>query len=118
MMVIVRIDECLASAQLKKVRFSTTGIFVSELSFKVAQLKGFWREEGPDVESILIRGAVATIIVGAKEETVIALSSRTHRRRAHNSAEKLHAPARWFQSHRVFGRLHVHVCERWYRCYR
>jgi NitT/TauT family transport system substrate-binding protein len=45
-------------AQLKKVRFSTTGISVSELPFKVAQLKGFYREEGLDVEMILIRGAV------------------------------------------------------------
>ena len=45
-------------AQLKKVRFSTTGISISELPFKVAQLKGFWREEGLDVEAILIRGAV------------------------------------------------------------
>jgi NitT/TauT family transport system substrate-binding protein len=47
-----------ASAQLKKIRFSTTGISISELPFKVAQLKGFWREEGLDVEAILIRGAV------------------------------------------------------------
>jgi ABC-type nitrate/sulfonate/bicarbonate transport system substrate-binding protein len=46
------------SAQLKKVRFSTTGISVSELPFKVAQLKGFYCEEGLDVEMILIRGAV------------------------------------------------------------
>jgi len=46
------------SAQLKKVRFSTTGVSISELPFKVAQLKGFWREEGLDVEAILIRGAV------------------------------------------------------------
>ena len=46
------------SAQLKKVRFSTTGISISELPFKVAQLKGFYREEGLDVETILIRGAV------------------------------------------------------------
>ena len=46
------------SAQLKKLRFSTTGISVSELPFKVAQLKGFYREEGLDVEMILIRGAV------------------------------------------------------------
>jgi len=41
----VLIGVCSASAQLKKVRFSTTGISVSELPFKVAQLKGFWREE-------------------------------------------------------------------------
>jgi NitT/TauT family transport system substrate-binding protein len=46
------------SAQLKKGRFSTTGVSISELPFKVAQLKGFWREEGLDVEAILIRGAV------------------------------------------------------------
>jgi NitT/TauT family transport system substrate-binding protein len=46
------------SAQLKKVRFSTTGISISELPLKVAPLKGFYREEGLDVEMILIRGAV------------------------------------------------------------
>jgi len=46
------------SAQLKKVRFSTTGISISELPFKVAQLRGFYREEGLEVETILIRGAV------------------------------------------------------------
>lgn len=46
------------SAQLKKVRFSTTGVSVSELPFKVAQLRGFFREEGLEVETILIRGAV------------------------------------------------------------
>ncbi len=47
-----------APAQLKKIRFSTSAISISELPFKVAQLKGFWREEGLDVETILIRGAV------------------------------------------------------------
>ena len=47
-----------ASAQSKKIRFSTSAISISELPFKVAQLKGFWREEGLDVEAILIRGAV------------------------------------------------------------
>ncbi|HXV47779.1 MAG TPA: ABC transporter substrate-binding protein [Candidatus Binatia bacterium] len=46
------------SAQLKRVRFSTTGVSISEMPFKVAQVKGFWREEGLDVETILIRGAV------------------------------------------------------------
>jgi NitT/TauT family transport system substrate-binding protein len=45
-------------AQMKKVRFSTTGISISELPFKVAHVKGFYREEGLDVETILIRGAV------------------------------------------------------------
>jgi NitT/TauT family transport system substrate-binding protein len=47
-----------ASAQLKKIRFSTTGVSISELPFKFAQQKGLWREEGLDVEVILIRGAV------------------------------------------------------------
>jgi ABC-type nitrate/sulfonate/bicarbonate transport system substrate-binding protein len=55
---ILLIDVSSASAQLKKVRFSTTGISISELPFKVAELRGFWREEGLDVEAILIRGAV------------------------------------------------------------
>ncbi|MGH7926737.1 MAG: ABC transporter substrate-binding protein, partial [Candidatus Binatia bacterium] len=46
------------SAQLKKIRFSNGAISISELPFKVAQVKGFYREEGLDVEAILIRGAV------------------------------------------------------------
>lgn len=45
-------------AQLKKVRFAVAALAVSELPFKLAQLKGFYREEGLDVEMILIRGAV------------------------------------------------------------
>ena len=55
---IILIGVSSASAQLKKVRFSTTGVSVSELPFKVAQLRGFYREEGLEVETILIRGAV------------------------------------------------------------
>ena len=55
---IILIGVSSASAQLKKVRFSTTGISISELPFKVAQLRGFYREEGLEVETILIRGAV------------------------------------------------------------
>ena len=47
-----------APAQLKKVRFAVATIAISEVPFKVAQLKGFYREEGLDVETILIRGAV------------------------------------------------------------
>ena len=37
---IILIGWSTASAQLKKVRFSTTGISISELPFKVAQIKG------------------------------------------------------------------------------
>ena len=47
-----------ASAQLKKIRFSTTSIAVTELQFRIAQMKGFYREEGLDFESLLIRGSV------------------------------------------------------------
>lgn len=45
-------------AQLKKVRFAVSAIAITELPFKIAQLKGFYRQEGLDVEMILIRGAV------------------------------------------------------------
>ena len=45
-------------SQLKKIRFSTTSIAVTELQFRIAHLKGFYREEGLDVETLLIRGSV------------------------------------------------------------
>jgi len=45
-------------AQLKKIRFSTSSIAVTELQFRMAQVKGFYRDEGLDLETILIRGAV------------------------------------------------------------
>jgi NitT/TauT family transport system substrate-binding protein len=47
-----------AAAQLKKIRFSTTSIAVTELQFRIAQMKGFYREEGLDLETLLIRGSV------------------------------------------------------------
>jgi len=47
-----------AIAQLKKIRFSASSFAVTELQFKIAQLKGFYRDEGLDLETILIRGAV------------------------------------------------------------
>jgi NitT/TauT family transport system substrate-binding protein len=45
-------------AQPKKVRFSVSSISISEIPFKIAQVKGFYREEGLNVEVILIRGNV------------------------------------------------------------
>ena len=45
-------------AQLKKVRFSVSAASIAELPFRMAQVKGFYREEGLDVEVIFIRGAV------------------------------------------------------------
>ena len=46
------------SAQLKKVRFSVSAASIAEVPFRIANIKGFYREEGLDVEVILIRGAV------------------------------------------------------------
>lgn len=45
-------------AQLKKVRFSVSAASIAEVPFRIAHVKGFYREEGLDVEMILIRGAV------------------------------------------------------------
>lgn len=45
-------------AQSKNVRFSVSSISISEIPFKIAQVKGFYREEGLNVEVILIRGNV------------------------------------------------------------
>lgn len=45
-------------AQLKKVRFSVSAASIAEVPFRIASVKGFYRDEGLDVESILIRGAV------------------------------------------------------------
>src|ERR1051326_7071046 len=45
-------------AQSKKVRFSVSAISIAEVPFKLAQVKGFYRDEGLNVETILIRGAV------------------------------------------------------------
>jgi NitT/TauT family transport system substrate-binding protein len=60
-----------AAAQLKKIRFAVATIAISEVPFKVAQLKGFYREEGLDVEMILIRGAVGApaLISGSVDYT-------------------------------------------------
>src|SRR5438034_1050955 len=47
-----------ALPQLKKIRFSTSSIAVTELQFRIAQLKGFYSEEGLELETLLIRGSV------------------------------------------------------------
>ena len=49
-----------ASAQLKKVRLSMPTVAITEIPFKIAQAKGFYREEGLDVEMIVIRGALGS----------------------------------------------------------
>lgn len=53
------------SAQLKKVRLSMPTVAITEIPFKIAQAKGFYREEGLDVEMIVIRGALGvTALLG------------------------------------------------------
>jgi hypothetical protein len=52
---ILSLSSAPASAQLKKIRFSTTSIAVTELQFRIAQMKGFYREEGPRNTSTLTR---------------------------------------------------------------
>jgi NitT/TauT family transport system substrate-binding protein len=47
-----------AIGQFKKIHFSTTSIAVTELQFRIAHMKGFYREEGLDLETLLIRGSV------------------------------------------------------------
>ena len=47
-----------AAAQLKKVHFSVSAASFAEVPFRIANIKGFYRDEGLDVEVILIRGAV------------------------------------------------------------
>ncbi|MGZ9214514.1 MAG: ABC transporter substrate-binding protein [Candidatus Binatia bacterium] len=47
-----------ALSQLKKVRFSVAAPSIAEMPFRIAQTKGFYRDEGLDVEVIFIRGAI------------------------------------------------------------
>ena len=46
------------SAQPKRVRFSVSAVSIAEVPFRIAQVKGFYRDEGLDAEFIFIRGAV------------------------------------------------------------
>src|SRR4029079_2044578 len=55
---ILALSSAPASAQLKKIRFSTTSIAVTELQFRIHKMKVFDREEGLDLETLLIRGSV------------------------------------------------------------
>ena len=55
------------SAQLKKVRLSAPTVAITELPFKIAQHQGFYREQGLEVEIIVIRGAlgVTALVAGS-----------------------------------------------------
>ena len=46
------------AAQPRKVRFSISAASIAEVPFRIAHLKGFYRDEGIEVESIFIRGQV------------------------------------------------------------
>jgi len=65
-----------SSAQLKKVRLSATSVAVTELQFRIALLKGFYRDEGLDVEIVLIRGALGMqALLGASVDYTSAAGS-------------------------------------------
>ena len=65
-----------ASAQVKKVRLSMPTFAITEVPFKIAQAKGFYRAEGLDVEMILIRGALGvTALLGGSVDYTTASGS-------------------------------------------
>jgi NitT/TauT family transport system substrate-binding protein len=59
------------SAQLKKVRLSMPTVAITEVPFKIAEAKGFYREEGLEVEMVVIRGAlgVTALLAGSVDFT-------------------------------------------------
>jgi NitT/TauT family transport system substrate-binding protein len=64
------------SAQLKKVRLSTPTIAISQIPFTIAQSKGLYREEGLDVEVIVIRGQLGvTALLGGSVDYTTASGS-------------------------------------------
>lgn len=64
------------SAQLKKIRLSMPTVAITEIPFKIAQAKGFYREEGLDVEMIVIRGALGvTALLGGSVDYTTASGS-------------------------------------------
>lgn len=64
------------SAQLKKVRLSTPTIAITQIPFTIAQAKGFYREEGLDVEVIVIRGQLGvTALLGGSVDYTTASGS-------------------------------------------
>jgi NitT/TauT family transport system substrate-binding protein len=65
-----------ALAQLTKVRLSMPTVAITEVPFKIAQAKGFYREEGLDVEMIVIRGALGvTALLGGSVDYTTASGS-------------------------------------------
>jgi NitT/TauT family transport system substrate-binding protein len=64
------------SAQLKKIRLSMPTVAITEVPFKIAQAKGFYREEGLEVEMIVIRGALGvTALLGGSVDYTTASGS-------------------------------------------
>ena len=64
-----------ASAQLKKISFAVGSISQVEAPFNLAKLKGFYREEGLDVDIILIRGALGVqALVGGSVDRLVVVS--------------------------------------------
>lgn len=57
-LLVLTISATSLDAQPRKVRFSVSAASIAEMPFRIAHLKGFYRDEGIDVESIFIRGQV------------------------------------------------------------
>ncbi|MBI2358564.1 MAG: ABC transporter substrate-binding protein [Deltaproteobacteria bacterium] len=59
------------SAQLKKITLGAPTMAITEVPFKIARAKGFYREEGLDLDLVLIRGAlgVKAIMGGSVDYT-------------------------------------------------
>jgi len=56
--ILLAIGSSPARGQMKKIRFSVTSVSVTEIAYKMAQRKGFYRDEGLEVDMIVIRGAI------------------------------------------------------------
>jgi ABC-type nitrate/sulfonate/bicarbonate transport system substrate-binding protein len=56
--ILIAVLPCAVAAQPRKVRFSVSAASIAEVPFRIAHLKGFYRDEGIEVESIFIRGQV------------------------------------------------------------
>ena len=64
------------SAQLRKVRFSVSAASIAEVPFRIANIRGFYRNEGLDVEVILIRGAAGMQALLAARSVTLPLQAQ------------------------------------------
>jgi hypothetical protein len=106
-------------AQLKKVRFSVSAAAIAEVPFRIAHLKGFYRDEGIGVESIFIRGQVGlqallggSVDYSSASGSTIAAAVRGIPVKLVFIASAADLAAGGFQPPRLFRRLHAQLSER------